>query len=246
MVESLDISKITIDDLDITYDDIEVITVAKVGTTIFSSSLLKYHTYAMNILEHILEQNKKKLIISGIRNPITRNISYFFETYGMENSEPILKNSNNTYEKINTFICNNDEINNIDTNDLIEMFKNKDYIYHNHFTLWFEQFMEMTKINHIPFDKEKGLQLYKLNDDTYILFYVLEKYNDNKDILEKFFKLPLSNERNATSNKCIANKYKDFKEKIKFDNNYKDSLLNTSVMKYFYSDEFIKNFDSLY
>lgn len=60
MVESLDISKITIDDLDITCDDIEVITVAKVGTTIFSSYLLKGHTHAINTLEHILEQNKKK------------------------------------------------------------------------------------------------------------------------------------------------------------------------------------------
>ena len=39
-------------------------------------------------------------------------MSYFFETYGMENSEPILKNSNNTYERINTFVCNNDEITN--------------------------------------------------------------------------------------------------------------------------------------
>lgn len=189
MVESLDISKITIDDLDITCDDIEVITVAKVakvGTTIFSSSLLKGHIHGINSLEYILEQNKKKLIISGIRNPIARNMSYLFETNGMENSEPILKNSNNTYERINTFVCNNDEITNIDTNDLIELFKNKDYIYHNHFTIWFEQFMEITKINEIPFDKEKGLQLYKLNDDIYILFYVLEKYNDNKDLLEKF------------------------------------------------------------
>jgi hypothetical protein len=254
MIKKIDISHITIDDLDIIHDNIEVITLAKVGTTNFSSSLQRVytnglehvHTHGLNILEHILNNNKKNLIISGIRNPLDRNMSYFFETFYMQSCEPILK-YNNAYNSIqNTFVCNKHEIIDIKTNELIEIFKNKDYIFHNHFTLWLEQFFSLTNIQTIEFDKEKGLQLYKLDDDNYILFYVLEKYKDNIDILEKFLKLSLYDKKNQIEDKYISNKYKEFKENIKLDYNYKESLLNTSAMKYFYSDEFIQKFHSLY
>jgi len=261
MVEKIDISNITIDDLHVKHDDIQVITLAKVGTTIFSSSLQRVytnginhnHTHGINVLEYILEknkqENKKTLIISGIRNPLDRNISFFFDSFFLEECLPELKLFDNMYCKIkNTFVCNKDELNNIESEELINIFKNKDEFYHNHFTLWLEQFFEITKINEIEFDKEKGVQLYKLNDDIYILFYVLEKYNENRDDLERFLKISLFERRNVITDKeeFIANKYKDFKKKINFDYIYKDSLLNTSVIKYFYSDELIHKFNSLY
>jgi len=243
----LDISKITIDDLDITHNDIEVITLAKVGTTIFSSSLKKGHTHGLNVLQYLLDKNDKKLIISGIRNPLDRNISFFFESFDKDESEPIIFNIDNENEYIqNTFLCYKNEIDSIEINDLIDVFKNKDYVYHNHFTIWLQQFFEMTKINSIPFDKEKGIQLYKADNDTYYLFYVLEKYRDNKETLEKFLKISLYDEQNVTNNKDIAKKYKDFKANIILDYSYKDSLLNTSVIKYFYSDDLIQKFYSLY
>lgn len=252
MVEKIDITKININDLEVDYKNIHVITSAKVGTTIFSNSLLITHTHGINMLEYYLGKNNKKLIISGIRNPLDRNISYFFETFYYKNCEPILKFYDNQnkieyYSKIiNTFTCTKDEINNIEINNLINLFKNKDYIYHNHFTMWYEQFFDMTKINTIDFDKEKGVQLYKINNDTYILFYLLEKYNDNKNDLEKFLNISLHNEKNLTSDKDVSKKYKEFKENIKLDNNYKDLLLNTNVMKYFYEDKYIEKFNLLY
>ena len=247
MVEKLDFTKININDLGIDYKNINVITPAKVGTTIFSSSLGIYHTHGINMLEYYLNKNNKNLIISGIRNPLDRNISYFFETYHYKDCEPILKfPDDNNYNKINTFTCTKEEINNIEINDLINLFKNKDYIYHNHFTMWYEQFFNITKINTIDFDKEKGVQLYKINDDTYVLFFLLEKHINNKKDLEKFLNLELRDSHNLTSNKDISILYKKFKEIIKLDSNYKELLLNTDVMKYFYEDEYIKKFNLLY
>jgi hypothetical protein len=247
MVKKIDISNITIDDLYISQDDIHVITVAKVGTCNFSHALeKKCHTHAIAYLEEFLIEDKKKLIISGIRNPLDRNISYLFATFGMQSSEPILKYKGNFQEIQNTFVCNDDEINDIEINNLIEIFKNKDYFYHNHFTVWFEEFFKTTKINTINFDKEKGLQLYELDNNTYILFYVLEKFTDNKNIFEKFLKISMCDSTNQTILKNVSNKYKVFKEKITFDASYKESLLNTSVMKYFYSEEFLNNFNSKY
>jgi hypothetical protein len=248
MAEKIDFTKININDLGINHKNIHIITAAKVGTAIFSAALyavrneIVTHSHQINVLENFLNINNKKLIISGIRNPLDRNISYFFETFYMNDAEPILKFSDNEYKRINTFTCTKDEINNIEVNDLINLFKNKDYIYHNHFTIWYEQFFNITKINSIEFNKEKGVQLYKVKNDTYILFYLLDKYNDNKNDLENFLNMRLYDNRNLTSDKDVSNKYKEFKKNIKLDNNYKDMLLNTSVMKYFYTDEIIEKF----
>ena len=61
MVEKIDITKININDLEVDYKNIHVITSAKVGTTIFSNSLLITHTHGINMLEYYLGKNNKKL-----------------------------------------------------------------------------------------------------------------------------------------------------------------------------------------
>ena len=49
-----------------------------------------------------------------------------------------------------------------------------------------------------------------------------------------------------TTDKLTSEKYKDFKNKIKLDNEYKNKLLNTKIMQYFYSNEDIINFYNMY
>ena len=244
-VIKLDIETITIDDLQITPDNIDTLTVAKVGTSNFSCSLNREHYHGLNNLLYILNKSNPSLIISGIRNPLDRNISFLFDTYYMIDCEPRIKSNN--FENIqNTFICKQEELQNIETTDLIEIFKKKDDNYHYHFNTWFEEFFDITKINTISFDKEKGIQLYKINDNQYILFYVLEKYTKNIPLLEKFLKIHVKNYENPTINKLTSEKYKDFKNKIQLDNAYKNKLLNTKIMQYFYSNEDIIKIYNMY
>lgn len=68
------------------FDNINVIRVAKVGSSNFLHSLKhKYkknltHTHSLKYLKDILCK-ENQFIIVGIRNPIDRNLSYLFQTY---------------------------------------------------------------------------------------------------------------------------------------------------------------------
>jgi hypothetical protein len=244
MTEKINIEEITIDNLGITPENIHIITVAKVGTTNFSSTFLKSHTHGLNVLEDkIFNDKNKKLIISGIRNPIDRNISYFFETYCMKDCEPLLKINNYTPIQ-NTYVCDYDDIGQIDIFELIHAFKIKQY--HNSFTQWFDEFFELTQINNIPFDKENGLQLYKIDEQNYILFYILEKLDSNINTINNFLNININNNYNSTLSKPVKDIYNKFKKNIILEKAYLDQLLNTEVIKYFYTDEEIKKMYNKY
>lgn len=67
------------------FKKIEVITVAKVGSSDFLHSCKKIyptiHKHSLLRLKRVLKNKKDTLIIVGIRNPIDRNLSYFFQSY---------------------------------------------------------------------------------------------------------------------------------------------------------------------
>lgn len=239
----IDIHNTTISKLGIKPNNIYIITPAKVGSTNFSSTFRRNHTHGIDVVEHLIKNvSEPQLIISGIRNPLERNISYFFETYYMKDCEPRLKINN--YKNIqNTYVCDNNDIYNYDIDLLINLFKMKTY--HNSFTQWFNEFFDLTKINQIPFDK-KGIQLYKINNNTFVLFYVLEYYESNINIINNFIENNVNNKKNSTTNKPINLIYKNFKNNLVLDNDYKTQLLNTDIMNYFYTDETIKLFYNMY
>ena len=245
MIEKIDIKNTDITKLDINKSNIEIITVAKVGTAFFSSIFKKTHHHDIDRIDNLVNNNTyTKLIISGIRNPIDRNISYFFETSNMNIAPPKLKINNYKYIS-DTFVCNNDDLNNMDTDVLINIFFQKKY--HNTFNIWFEEFFDITKIDSIDFDIEQGIQLYKINEHTYILFYVLEKLDLNINIIKKFLNYQdIYNNYNNTKNKKIADRYIDFKKKINIKDEYKQNLLNTDIMKKFYSEKDINGFYNKY
>jgi len=68
----------------VTCKKIEIITVAKVGSTSLKNSLEKkfkvFHRHSTEHLAQVLNDSNV-FIICGIRNPLDRNISYFFQTY---------------------------------------------------------------------------------------------------------------------------------------------------------------------
>ena len=106
---------------------------------------------------------------------------------------------------------------------------------------------EIDKINRVTKDNMICNICYEvINDNQYILFYVLEKYTKNIPLLEKFLKIHVKNYENPTINKLTSEKYKDFKNKIQLDNAYKNKLLNTKIMQYFYSNEDIIKIYNMY
>ena len=168
MAEAVDITNKTLADFGV--EDIEVITVAKVGTKVFAQGGLNnkefYHSTV--VLHNFLKNRKNTIIISGMRNPLDRNISYMFESYYKPVGDVVFRDGTRV---IDTFICNLGELVPIDTYKLIEIYKNKTY--HDGFNRWFYELFEITGVNKVPFNKELGVQLYKMpENNNYILFYV--------------------------------------------------------------------------
>ena len=109
------------------------------------------------------------------------------------------------------------------------------------FNNWFNEYFDILNfdINSNSFDKEKGWGIFKVKNNNYILLYTLEKINNLENELLKL-DIKLKSE-NVADNKIYSKKYKEFKQKIKISDKYKKDLLNTDIMRFFYSDDDIKN-----
>lgn len=152
----------------ITFDKIDINTVAKVGSSdIFNSVKQKYkthHGHSLLHLKNVLKNDKNTLIVVGIRNPIDRNLSYLFQTYN-NNFYNDVKTKTNKY---NGEMCYIHDMNyDTDTNSVINMYFNQSY--HNTFNEWFDEFFEITNINNKQFNKEKGLDFYKFPNNNTII-----------------------------------------------------------------------------
>ena len=184
---------------------------------------------------------KNTLIVVGIRNPIDRNLSYLFQTYN-DNFYNDVKTKTNKY---NGEMCYIHDMNyDTDTNNVINMYFNQSY--NNTFNEWFDEFFEITNINNKQFNKEKGLDFYKFPNNNTIMLYTLEKVNNNKDEICKVLgidKLLYISNRLQFIEK---NLYIDTKKQIVYTQTYLDQLLDTYIMKYFYTEPEIKKMYTKY
>lgn len=242
----------------IKFSKVKIITVAKVGSANFLNckySQLIYnkqnkdifHGHNLLTLKNTLERDRNSLIIVGIRNPIDRNLSYLFQTSSNYYPNDVKMKKNN-YRGQLAFIPGifNKKQNSYNTpNKIIDLYFKNGYDYHNTFNDWFEEFLDITKINN--FDRNKGIDFYKFPNNNTLMFYTLEKLNEN----EKYIKEQLgisSNIKNINdSNIRPWNKiYKEIKQKIVYKKEYLDNLLDTNIMRLFYSENDIKSFYSKY
>lgn len=122
-------------------------------------------------------------------------------------------------------------------NKLIEIYFNKKEL-HTIFNDWFNEFLEITDIT--TFDKEKGYSVYHLKNDNKLIVYTLEKLNDNKQDLCELIGISEICDENIGDNKWYKNLYKKMKQNITYNKEYLDSLLDTKIMKMFYTDEDIQ------
>ncbi|MDY8138864.1 putative capsular polysaccharide synthesis family protein [Aquimarina sp. 2201CG5-10] len=173
------------------------------------------------INKEVIEKNKPYKIISLFRNPIERNISAFFEAFQYH-----------TGSSIRNY-----------TGSILDLEK----IYHKrllHFypIEWYDkQFKDGTGINvfDLPFDKEKGYLITKYKDTELLL--INSSLNDKikETTIRDFCRVEhfeLKN-INVTEKSNVSLLYTEFKNKIRFSEEYLSCLLDTKYMNHFFPEK---------
>ncbi|WP_223032322.1 putative capsular polysaccharide synthesis family protein [Hanstruepera marina] len=165
-------------------------------------------------------KGEKVKIITFYRDPLSRNISSFFQ-----NLDVYFKRS---------------ELKNLDYSILEERF-NKAHKIHNTPNNWFDlEFNKRLGINifNFPFEKEKGYSIIN-KDNIQVFLCVTDKINHLEKELGGFleiqdFKL---NNSNIGDKKWYKDLYKEFKNKYKPTHQMLDKLYDSNIIKHFYNKE---------
>lgn len=227
----------------------EICTVAKVGSkTIWHSAKLtnKYnihHIHSLNWLRERFLNISDQITVVGIRNPLDRNISYFFETYGSKFRTDV-KIAKNKYKGEMMYFCDYNEICKYTADEIINVFFKRSF--HNTFNDWFEEFFEITGVENKGFDRKRGYQIYKYPNNNYLLLYTLEKLDQNEKEICEFLGLKKLIKMNESKDKMYSKLYNEVKRDICFPESYKKKLLNTKIMKFFYTNKEIMSFYNKY
>ena len=233
------------------FSNIEIITCAKVGSRDFLDSCKnKYstsHGHSLQKLREILSNSRNTLIIVGIRNPIDRNLSYLFQTYPDDIYNDVKTRANN-YEGEYCYIPEipnwvNGDVH-FSADKLIELYFNMPY--HNTFNDWFEEFFEITGLSEKKFNREKGLEFYQFPHNNVIMIYTLEKLNSNRAEICKFLDIQDLYYSNNSDFRGYNKLYNEVKKKITYTQDYLNRLLDTDIMKFFYTSEDIDKMYSKY
>ena len=244
---SIEKSQVNINDLEIDINDIHVVTSMKVGTFNFIESLIQHicniekkssydfdisnHTHNLEYFREILEKDRNKLIITCFRNPINRNLSYFFDTF-------INKNFPNMY------LCDESDLYKYSYEDIIEHFNKRKFLINEHYDSWYDEFFRISNIKYDYLNKN-GVQLFKINKNSYLLLCKLEKYENNIPLLENFLTFKLKNKQNNVNEKGHIKEYTkqiyNYLKNITLENDYKDEVLNNDLIKSLYDEEEIKS-----
>ena len=223
---------------DLNIKNIDIITVAKVASSAFLHGLQsKYktsHGHSLKYLKEVLTKSDS-LIISGIRNPLDRNISYFFQTYH-DNFFNDMQMKVNNYEGEYCYEFPKENLKNISIEEICKMITNSKYnLSFNH---WFEEFFEITQLKELGFEfnKQFGYSLFKLKNNNYLLLYRFENLRDNLDKINYFLEIDTLPHTNNLSEKDpeIDEIYKKVKKNIVWNDEIKNTLMNTWIMEYFY------------
>lgn len=212
-----------------------ICTPAKVGTGSFLHTLKeKYetiHTHSLlSLKKYLLEKNN--IIITGFRDPIARNLSYFFQTHENDYYNDF-KTKYNHYEGEYCYVGKLPN----SVKKVINIFKeNTNHISYNQ---WIKEFLEITKINIKEFNKEKGLMVYKLPNNNTLIVYTLEKLNNNLNEICEILDVDSINIHNENK----KNLYKKVKSQIKYDKEHLKKLIYTKELKFFYD---LKDLDKMY
>jgi len=110
---------------------------------------------------------------------------------------------------------------------------------------WFNDYFNLIGFNvkEEKFNKEIGFDLYSLDNNDLLLFR-LDSLNSM--IKNNSHLFGVINNKNIGNNKWYKDKYLDFKNEIKFSEEYCEKQLNNDIMNFFYTVEEINNFKLKY
>jgi hypothetical protein len=228
------------------FENIAVITPAKVASATVYFTIKKSNKYNMSH-NHSLPDLKKcllkknTLIIVGVRNPIDRNFSYILKNHKLiyDGKKNRWNRMQGVFTKVNNYRGDNSchIPDNISDEQFIKEFFKCDI--HKTFNYWFEEFFEITNINNLGFNKKKGFTVYDFPNNNKIMIYTAEKLNNNLDEICKYLDIESTI---IIKNKNDSELYKNIKKKIKYSKEHINMVLNTDVVKFFYTEEDITQF----
>jgi hypothetical protein len=175
--------------------------------------ILGYFAY-----NQLIKKKKRITIISLVREPIMRNVSAYFQN--------IIKFEGEDFDRLSV-------------DQLIESFFSK--YKHNIPLDWFDtEFKVSTGVDiyKFPFNKKKGYQI--IESGNFRILLIKSEINDNikEQVIEGFFKFSKGSVKIKRSNsgisKSYSNLYSEFKEKIKFSDDYIYNMKFSKYYKHFY------------
>ncbi len=217
----------------------------KVGSKSVHLSLKKagynslFHTHSIRhdskypaerkLFKYINIDRKPVKIISMAREPVSRNISSFFEQVEILYNMP----QDKIFDKVSI-------------NQLIKDFFDK--FYHSLSLYWFDY--ELRNLTGIDIYKYKFKQNRIINQKPFEL--LLLRAEDTDELKEELISNFLQNRNfkfrrlNQTSKKTFHDIYSEFKKKIVFDFSYIDEMYSSKYVKHFYSSDEINTFYNIW
>ncbi len=171
--------------------------------------------------------NKHWKIITLVREPISKNISSFFENLS------------------NPFFHRNGTIENEKLDDLIKHFL--DEFHHRWVLNWFDRNIKNIfdiDVFSEDFSREKGYQIFTSRDVQILLIRTEDINSKSEEAIKQFMNLEEFKLINANvgNKKKYAKKYKNFQQSISLPESYIDEMYNSKYTRHFYSEEEIEKF----
>lgn len=183
------------------------------------------------IRKRIIKKKKKLKVVTLVREPISRNISMFFQGIHIALFE-LAKRNNTRFEE------------NVNKNKLRELFM--DVFNHEYGVRWFDDEFKKTfdiDIYKYNFDKEKGFS-FIIERDIQIMVIKMEKLNELEKEIGDFLNISEFKLHNVNrgGKKWYADLYNDFKNEFIPTIEYVDMLYETKFMRHFYTKKEIDEF----
>lgn len=207
----------------------------KTKNIVFTAHMLYYDKNSFNNIKNILKifDNRQIKIISGVREPIERNISHKWQRI----SEPYF----NDDICISSFIDENYEKYNIHSG-IEEKYKELDGLgIYADVMDWFKDYIErLFKIDvfEYSFDKEKGYSIIN-KDNISIFIYRLDKLSKLEREIGEFVGNSsfILKQRNIASEKQYSFAYQQYLKHVRIEKNFFDTLVSSKGMTHFYTKE---------
>lgn len=184
-----------------------------------------------------IKHNKKIKIITGVRDPIARNISWFFQIIDCGVIFP-----SNFFRKFKQ--------GSITMEDVIQKFWEQDFLYCKQFD-WFELELKPVfniDIGSIEFPKEKGYTIVDFPDQNIeLLVFKLEKLDSCvHEAMQTFLGIENFNNKKYARTELLEPHeyaiYDNLRKNLKFSNEYLDQIYDQALVRHFYTDEEINAF----